>query len=156
MKLKLSDIAMWVGGRVVGNGNFVAGVSTDTRTIGPGSLFVALKGERYDAHDFVATARERGATAALVERVVDADMPQIVVANTEIALGELARAVRAERDARIVGITGSNGKTTVKTLTASILGKYGRTHVNAGNLNNEIGVPLTLLAMPETTQFAVI
>jgi UDP-N-acetylmuramoyl-tripeptide--D-alanyl-D-alanine ligase len=156
MKLKLSDIATWVGGRVVGNGNFVAGVSTDTRTIGPGSLFVALKGERYDAHEFVATARERGATAALVERVVDADMPQIVVANTEIALGELARAVRAERDARIVGITGSNGKTTVKTLTASILGKYGRTHVNAGNLNNEIGVPLTLLAMPETTQFAVI
>jgi UDP-N-acetylmuramoyl-tripeptide--D-alanyl-D-alanine ligase len=156
MRLKLSDIAAWVDGRIVGNGAFVDGVSTDTRTIGPGALFVALRGERYDAHDFVATARERGATAALVDRVVDADMPQIVVANTEIALGELARAVRAQRDARIVGVTGSNGKTTVKSLTASILSKHGRTHVNAGNLNNEIGVPLTLLSMPETTQFAVI
>ena len=70
MKLRLSDIAAWVDGRIVGNGSFVASVSTDTRTIGPGSLFVALRGERYDAHDFVATARERGATAALVEHVV--------------------------------------------------------------------------------------
>ena len=156
MKLRLSDIAQWVGGRLAGNGESIDGVSTDTRTITPGALFVALKGERYDAHDFVATARERGATAALVDHRVDADMPQIVVADTLLALGELARAVRATRNARIVGITGSNGKTTVKTLTASILGKHGRTHVNAGNLNNEIGVPLTLLSMPESTQYAVI
>jgi UDP-N-acetylmuramoyl-tripeptide--D-alanyl-D-alanine ligase len=156
MKRRLSEIASWVGGNVVGNDVFVDGVSTDTRTITPGSLFVALRGERYDAHEFVATARERGATAALVERTVDADMPQIVVADTLIALGELARAVRAQRDARVVGITGSNGKTTVKTLTASILSRHGRTHVNVGNLNNEIGVPLTLLAIPETTQYAVV
>ncbi|HVT31596.1 MAG TPA: UDP-N-acetylmuramoyl-tripeptide--D-alanyl-D-alanine ligase [Rhodanobacteraceae bacterium] len=156
MKQRLSDIAGWTGGRIVGDDAFVDGVSTDTRTITPGSLFVALRGERYDAHEFVATARARGATAALVERVVDAGMPQIVVADTLIALGDLARAVRAERDARVVGITGSNGKTTVKTLAASILARHGRTHVNAGNLNNEIGVPLTLLAMPETTQYAVV
>src|SRR5215470_937774 len=135
MKLRLSDIAQAVGGRLVGTDATIEGVSTDTRTITPGALFVALRGERYDAHDFVATARERGATAALVERVVDADMPQIVVADTLLALGELARAVRAQRDARIVGITGSNGKTTVKTLTAAILSRHGRTHVNAGNLN---------------------
>jgi UDP-N-acetylmuramoyl-tripeptide--D-alanyl-D-alanine ligase len=156
MKRLLSDIASSVGGRVVGNDVFVDGVSTDTRTITPGSLFVALRGERYDAHEFVATARERGATAALVDRVVDADMPQIFVADTQAALGELARSVRAERDARVVGITGSNGKTTVKTLAASILSRHGRTHVNAGNLNNEIGVPLTLLAMPERTQYAIV
>jgi UDP-N-acetylmuramoyl-tripeptide--D-alanyl-D-alanine ligase len=156
MKRRLADIANSVGGRLAGNDVFVDGVSTDTRTITPGSLFVALRGERYDAHEFVATARERGATAALVERVVDAGMPQVVVADTLVALGELARAMRAEHDARVVGITGSNGKTTVKTLTASILSRHGRTHVNAGNLNNEIGVPLTLLAMPERTQYAVI
>ena len=116
MKLRLSDIAQWVGGRLVGNGESIIGVSTDTRTITPGALFVALKGERYDAHDFVVIAHDRGATAALVEREVDAHVPQIVVADTLAALGELARAVRAQRDARVVGITGSNGKTTVKTL----------------------------------------
>jgi UDP-N-acetylmuramoyl-tripeptide--D-alanyl-D-alanine ligase len=156
MKLRLADIASWVGGRLVGAAGTVGGVSTDTRTITPGALFVALRGERYDAHDFVATARERGATAALVERVLDVDMPQIVVGDTLTALGELARAVRLQHGARVVGITGSNGKTTVKTFAASILARHGRTHVNAGNLNNEIGVPLTLLAMPETTQYAVI
>jgi UDP-N-acetylmuramoyl-tripeptide--D-alanyl-D-alanine ligase len=156
MKLKLSDIAQWVGGRLVGNGESIEGVSTDTRTITPGALFVALKGERYDAHDFVVTAHDRGATAALVEREVDAHVPQIVVTDALAALGELARAVRLQRDARVIGITGSNGKTTVKTLTAAILARHGRTHVNAGNLNNEIGVPLTLLSMPESTQYAVI
>ncbi|HEV7489174.1 MAG TPA: UDP-N-acetylmuramoyl-tripeptide--D-alanyl-D-alanine ligase, partial [Rhodanobacteraceae bacterium] len=156
MKLRLTDIATWVGGRLHGAGGFIDGVSTDTRTLSPGSLFVALKGERYDAHDFVGTARERGATAALVDHIVDADMPQIIVADTLAALGELARAVRSQRDAWVIGITGSNGKTTVKTLTASILGRHGRTHFNTGNLNNEIGVPLTLLAMPEHVQYAVI
>ena len=156
MKLRLTDIATWVGGRLAGNGVFIDGVSTDTRTITPGALFVALRGERYDAHDFVRTAHERGATAALVDHEVDADMPQIVVADTQAAIGELARAVRSQREARVIGITGSNGKTTVKTLTTSILSKHGRTHVNVGNLNNEIGVPLTLLAMPERTQYAVI
>ena len=156
MKLRLNDIATWVGGRLVGTGGFVDGVSTDTRTITPGALFVALKGERYDAHEFVRTAHDRGATAALVDHEVAAEMPQIVVADTLIALGELARAVRAQRDAHVIGITGSNGKTTVKTLTASILARHGRTHVNVGNLNNEVGVPLTLLAMPEATQYAVI
>jgi UDP-N-acetylmuramoyl-tripeptide--D-alanyl-D-alanine ligase len=156
MKLRLTDIASWVGGRLDGAGGFIDGVSTDTRTITPGALFVALKGERYDAHDFVGTAHERGATAALVDHRVDVDMSQVVVADTLAALGELARAVRSQRDARAIGITGSNGKTTVKTLTASILARHGRTHVNVGNLNNEIGVPLTLLAMPERTQYAVI
>jgi UDP-N-acetylmuramoyl-tripeptide--D-alanyl-D-alanine ligase len=156
MKLRLTDIASWVGGRLIGTGTFIDGVSTDTRTLMPGALFVALRGERYDAHDFVVTARERGATAALVDHVVEAEMPQIVVADTLVALGELARVVRAQREARVVGITGSNGKTTVKTMTASILAKHGRTHVNVGNLNNEIGVPLTLLAMPEHAQYAVV
>jgi UDP-N-acetylmuramoyl-tripeptide--D-alanyl-D-alanine ligase len=156
MKLRLTDIASWVGGRLHGTGVFVESVSTDSRSLTPGALFVALKGERYDAHDFVATARERGATAALVDHELAIDLPQIVVADTLAALGDLARAVRAQRNARVIGITGSNGKTTVKTLTASILARHGRTHVNAGNFNNEIGLPLTLIAMPVDTEYAVL
>jgi len=156
VKLRLTDIAPWVGGRLHGGGAFVESVSTDTRTLTQGALFVALKGERYDAHDFIATARERGAVAALVDREVAIDLPQIIVADTLMALGDLARAVRSQRDVRVIGITGSNGKTTVKTLTASILARHGRTHVNAGNLNNEIGLPLSVLAMPANAQYAVL
>jgi len=156
MKLRLTDIASWVSGRLHGSGVFVESVSTDSRSLTPGALFVALKGERYDAHDFIETARERGASAALVERELAIDMPQIVVADTLAALGDLARAVRSQRNARVIGITGSNGKTTVKTLTASILARHGRTHVNAGNFNNEIGLPLTLIAMPPDTDYAVL
>jgi len=156
MRLRLTDIASWVGGRLLGSGVFVESVSTDSRSLTPGALFVALKGERYDAHDFIETARERGASAALVERELAIDMPQIVVADTLAALGDLARAVRSQRSARVIGITGSNGKTTVKTLTASILARHGRTHVNAGNFNNEIGLPLTLIAMPPDTEYAVL
>ena len=123
----------------------------------PGALFVALKGENFDAHDFLAAAKQAGAAAALVAHVRCAiDLPQVVVADTMLALGDLASAVRAQRRARVVGITGSNGKTTVKTLLASILALHGKTHVNAGNLNNEIGLPLSLLAMPEDADYAVL
>ncbi len=80
----------------------------------------------------------------------------MLVDDTELALGDLASAVRAQRNVRVIGITGSNGKTTVKTLTASILSRHGRTHVNAGNYNNELGLPLTLLAMPQDTEYAVL
>jgi len=156
MKLRLTDIASWIGGQLHGNGTFVETVSTDTRTLAPGALFVALRGERYDAHDFIATAKERGAAAALVDHEIETDLPQVVVADTLIALGEIARAVRSQRDVRVIGITGSNGKTTVKTFAASILARHGRTHVNAGNLNNEIGLPLTLLAMPDDAEYAVL
>jgi UDP-N-acetylmuramoyl-tripeptide--D-alanyl-D-alanine ligase len=156
MNLRLADIAQWTGGRLHGADAAISAVSTDTRSIAQGMLFVALKGERYDAHDFAATAQERGAAALLVARELPIDLPQVVVADTLIALGELARTVRRRRRVRVVGITGSNGKTTVKTLLASILSKHGRTHVNAGNFNNEIGLPLTLLAMPEDSEYAVL
>jgi UDP-N-acetylmuramoyl-tripeptide--D-alanyl-D-alanine ligase len=156
LNLRLADIAKWTGGRLLGADVPIGAVSTDTRTLGAGMLFVALKGEHHDAHDFAAAARERGAAALLVTRELAVDLPQIVVADTLVALGELARVVRARSRARVVGITGSNGKTTVKTMVASILERHGRTHVNAGNFNNEIGLPLTLLAMPEDTEFAVL
>ncbi|SFW43058.1 UDP-N-acetylmuramoyl-tripeptide--D-alanyl-D-alanine ligase [Luteibacter sp. UNCMF366Tsu5.1] len=154
--MRLSAVALWTRGRLQGADAEVNGFSIDTRTLKPGDLYVALPGERVDGHDFVAAAAERGAVAALVTRPVDASIPQVIVDDTQAALGDLASAVRAQRNVRVVGITGSNGKTTVKTLTASILSRHGRTHVNAGNYNNEIGMPLTLLAMPEDTEYAVL
>src|SRR6185312_145024 len=105
----------------------VSAVFTDTRAPQAGALFIALKGENFDAHDFVASAKEGGAAAALVMREVDVDLAQVVVADTQLALGDLASAVRAQRRARVVGITGSNGKTSVKTLLASILTLHGKT-----------------------------
>ena len=156
LNLRLADVARWTGGRLHGADAAIDAVSTDTRALGAGMLFVALKGERHDAHEFADAARERGAAALLVERELAVALPQVVVADTLVALGELARAVRARSEARVVGITGSNGKTTVKTLIASILARHGRTHVNAGNFNNEIGLPLTLLAMPADTEYAVL
>lgn len=154
--MRLSAVALWTRGRLHGADVEVTGFSIDTRTLKAGDLFVALPGERVDAHDFVAAAAAKGAVAALVTRPVDAPIPQVIVDDTQAALGDLASAARARGNVRVVGITGSNGKTTVKTLTASILSRHGRTHVNAGNFNNEIGMPLTLLAMPEDAQYAVL
>jgi len=149
LTLSLSDVALWTQGAVHGDAQVsVSGVATDTRKPMAGALFIALKGEHFDAHEFVASAKEGGAAAALVAHEVAVDLPQVIVADTQLALGDLASAVRAQRSARVVGITGSNGKTTVKTLLASILNLHGKTHVNAGNLNNEIGLPLSVLAMP--------
>jgi UDP-N-acetylmuramoyl-tripeptide--D-alanyl-D-alanine ligase len=154
--MRLSAIAMWTHGRLLGDDASIQSVAIDSRKIKPGDLFVAFKGERVDGHDYLADAKARGAAAALVERRVEIDLPQVQVENAELALGDLASAVRAQRNARVIGITGSNGKTTVKTLTASILSRHGRTHFNTGSFNNEIGLPLTLLWMPEDTEYAVL
>ena len=154
--LTLKQIAALIDARLHGADVAVRGVFTDTRKPLPGALFVALIGETFDAHRFVEAAKQGGAAAVLVAHEVAVDLPQLIVPDTELALGRLAGAVRAQSAARVIGITGSNGKTTVKTLLASILALHGRTHVNAGNLNNEIGLPLSLLAMPADTQFAVL
>jgi UDP-N-acetylmuramoyl-tripeptide--D-alanyl-D-alanine ligase len=156
MNFTLSEVALWTHGRVRGADVEISGVATDSRVPMTGALFVALKGDNFDAHEFVAAAKAAGAVAALVARAVDVDLPQVVVDDTMLALGDLASAVRAQRRARVVGITGSNGKTTVKTLLAGILALHGRTHVNAGNFNNEIGLPLSLLALPEDADYAVL
>jgi UDP-N-acetylmuramoyl-tripeptide--D-alanyl-D-alanine ligase len=156
LSLQLSDVALWTRGSVHGKNVGVQGVFTDTRAPKAGGLFVALRGENFDAHDFVEAAQQGGAAAALVSRPLRLDIPQVIVSDTTMALGDLASAVRAQRRARVVGITGSNGKTTVKTLLASILQLHGKTHVNAGNLNNEIGLPLSLLSLPEDAEFAVL
>ena len=156
MRLTLAEVALWTRGSLIGADAAVDDVFTDSRNPQAGALFVALKGEQFDAHEFVAQAKAGGAAAALVSRPLAVDLPQVVVADTLLALGDLASAVRAQCRARVVGITGSNGKTTVKTLLASILSLHGRTHVNAGNLNNEIGLPLSLLALPADADYAVL
>lgn len=156
LSLQLSDVALWTRGSVRGANVGVHGVFTDTRAPKACGLFVALKGENFDAHDFIDAAQKGGAAAALVTRPLPIDLPQVIVADTTFALGDLASAIRAQRRARVIGITGSNGKTTVKTLLASILSLHGKTHVNAGNFNNEIGLPLSLLSLPHDAEFAVL
>ena len=131
MRLRLADIADWTGGRLVGADGVVTGVASDTRQLASGDLFVALAGARVDGHDLLEAAAARGAVAALVAREVGGGSPQVVVDDVPAALGVIARAYRAQRDVRCVGITGSNGKTTVKTLAGAILARHGRAHVRS-------------------------
>lgn len=158
--LPLSRIAQWINGRLVGNDDvLIDAVATDTRTLdasdGRGALFIALKGPNFDGHEHVAAAAELGARAALVSHRVDAPLPQVVVADTEHALGSLAAALQHGRTCKVVGITGSNGKTTVKQLTHSILRLAGKAHANPGNRNNEIGLPLAVIDAPDDADFAI-
>lgn len=136
-----------------------SGVSTDTRELGAGALFVALRGERYDAHAFLAQAAERGARGAVVERI-PADAPSslayYVVEDTLDALGRLARHYRRSLGARVCAVAGSNGKTTTKELTRAVLATRYRVHATKGNLNNLVGVPLTLLAAPADAEALVV
>jgi UDP-N-acetylmuramoyl-tripeptide--D-alanyl-D-alanine ligase len=120
-----------------------------------GCLFVALKGERFDAHDFAEQAKERRRRAA-GQPSAGCDLPQVVVKDTRLAFGELAAWVRQQVPARVVALTGSSGKTSVKEMTAAILSQCGNTLYTAGNLNNDIGVPMTLLRLTKEHQYAVI
>ena len=156
LNLALSTIAQWTQGRLLGGDVEVQSVAIDSRTLKPGALFVALRGEHHDGHDFVEAAQCNGAAAALVERPLATDLPQVVVADGERALGALAAGVRARSAACVVGITGSNGKTTVKTLLAGILSRHAPTHFSSGSFNNEIGLPLTVLSVPPDTRFVVL
>lgn len=130
------------------------GVSTDTRTLSGGQLFFALNGPNFRGTDFVAAARERGAAAAVVEMPVDDVLPQIPVADTRLALGRLGSDWRSQLEITVIGVTGSNGKTTVKQMLAACLGPGA--YATRGNLNNEIGVPLTLAELDSGHDFAVI
>ncbi len=133
------------------------GVSTDTRSVGEGQLFVALRGERFDGHEFLGQALTQGAVAAVVDtEVTDVAIPQLVVSDTVQALADLASANRSGSAARLVAITGSSGKTTVREMTGAILAGMGPTLVTEGNLNNHIGVPLTLFRLTPDHQFGAI
>ncbi|MBT8130810.1 MAG: UDP-N-acetylmuramoyl-tripeptide--D-alanyl-D-alanine ligase [Gammaproteobacteria bacterium] len=152
----LQELATFVGGTLEGSDALFIGVSTDTRTLQAGELFVALDGPNFDGHDYIGQAMQQGAVGALVSRTLDCPLPQVLVTDVLQALGVYAHRWRIARDVRVVALTGSNGKTTVKDMIASILRRVGRTHATRGNLNNEIGVPLTLLALDDQHELAVI
>lgn len=160
MNWQLSKVAEAVGARMIGADVALAGVSTDTRAVGAGQLFIALRGERFDAHDFLAPAVASGAAALLVadESKVPAGVSALVVDDTLLALGRLAAAWRAQFSLPLIAVTGSNGKTTTKEMVAAILKAQFGDDVLAtrGNFNNDIGLPLTLLRMNATHRAAVI
>ena len=134
-------------------------VSTDTRTIAPGALFVALRGENHDAHDHLADAVAKGATGLVVSdarRASGLAVPVYPVDDTLHALGALGRRRRSAWGKPVIGVTGSNGKTSTKELLRAALGARFRVHATQGNLNNQIGVPLTLLAIPDDAEIAVV
>jgi UDP-N-acetylmuramoyl-tripeptide--D-alanyl-D-alanine ligase len=155
-RLDPNDVSAWCGGHWArAPGVPLCGVSTDTRSIAGGSLFVALRGERFDAHDYLDAAFAGGAVAAVVEDHARGDHPQLVVPDTRHALIDLARGYRAGLSAEFIGITGSVGKTTVKELLASMLEVCAPTARTHGNWNNHIGLPLSLLRMEPAHRYGV-
>ncbi|GEL06970.1 UDP-N-acetylmuramoyl-tripeptide--D-alanyl-D-alanine ligase [Salisediminibacterium halotolerans] len=158
----LKEITMWLTGNDEAKSAQaikISGVSTDTRTIQPGSLFVPLTGENFNGHQFAETAMENGAVAALWgkhEANPPENLPVIYVEDTLTALQTLAKKYLAELSVNVVGITGSNGKTTTKDMVAAVLGKTYRVQKTEGNYNNHIGLPLTILALREETEIAVL
>ena len=147
MARRLGAVARELEGRLIGRDCDFGAVSTDTRSIEPGALFVALVGERFDGHRFVPDARKLGAAGALVSRLSEAPLPQVEVRDTRLALGHMARAWRGNFALPVIAVTGSAGKTTVKELIAKILSLSREVCVTQGNLNNDIGVPLTLMRL---------
>ena len=154
--VSLRTLAREIGGDCRGDEVRVAGAAIDSRRVHPGDLFIALPGAQTDGHDFVAAAAGAGATGALVTRFVDAGIAQWQVDDPRRALIELACRARGESRARVIGVTGSNGKTTVKEMLASILREMGPTRSTTGNQNNELGVPLTLCALDPDDRYAVV
>lgn len=154
--MQLSQLIKPLGGSLVSIDARFDSVSIDARRMQPGGLFVALSGERVDGHDYVAQARAAGASAALVSHSVNDPLPQLLVHDCRYALGQLSAQAREAFQGPVVAITGSSGKTTVKEMLAAILRERGPVLATRGNLNNELGVPLTLLELGAEHQFAVI
>ncbi|PKH05100.1 UDP-N-acetylmuramoyl-tripeptide--D-alanyl-D-alanine ligase [Moritella sp. Urea-trap-13] len=155
INLALSAIAAQLNSKLQGDDRVISAVSTDTRTIKAGDLFIALSGEHFDANSFVAKAVEQGASAAIVTKKQAIDIPQIVVKDSRIALGLLGKMVREQVNPKVAALTGSNGKTTTKEMLAAILKLVAPTLATAGNFNNDVGVPLTLLRLQADDQYAV-
>ena len=146
IRVSLSQLATVLHGELHGTDTDIIDVTTDTRKLTPGCLFVALKGERFDAHDFAQDAVNGGAGALLVSRKLDVNVPQLVVADTHQAFGELAAWVRQQVPTRIVALTGSSGKTSVKEMTAAILRECGNTLYTAGTVSyTHLTLPTILL-----------
>lgn len=151
----LSELAEKLDGHLFGADLSFSAISTDTRSLKKGDFYVALSGPNFDGHDFIQQAEDAGAAAAMTSRQLDVDMSQLVVADTRLGLGRLAAEWRQKTTAPVVAITGSNGKTTLKEMLASILSTQGSVLATRGNLNNDIGVPLTLTRL-QGQDYAVI
>ena len=156
ISLRLHDCAEALGGDAVGDDIELTGFSIDTRTLKPGDFYIAIRGERHDGHAFCDKAQAAGACGLLVDTRQPGTLPQIVVPDTRMALGQLARLWAQRHQVPTIAITGSSGKTTVKEITAAILSRLGPVLATEGNLNNDIGVPLTLLRLRQEHRYAVI
>ena len=156
MKLSLSEIAAITNGQLIGDDVQVNSLSTDTRSMEKGALFVALVGDLFDPHELIEDKKATKAYAVLVQRKVNTTTPQVVVENSYKALQEIALAWRKRFSLPVVGVTGSNGKTSVKELIKQILSTQGEVLATVGNLNNHIGVPLTLSNLNQRHRYAVI
>ncbi|PKG79139.1 UDP-N-acetylmuramoylalanyl-D-glutamyl-2, 6-diaminopimelate--D-alanyl-D-alanine ligase [Shewanella sp. Actino-trap-3] len=160
ISVNLLALAQHLNGTLTGQDSVITSVSTDSRNIAAQCLFIALKGERFDGHDFAATAVKNGAVALLVDHLlvdnpVTAGIAQIVVADPQKAMGEMGVLVRQTVAPICVALTGSNGKTSVKEMLATILSQHHQVLFTAGNFNNDIGVPLTLLRLTEGDEYGV-
>ncbi|EKE71455.1 UDP-N-acetylmuramoyl-tripeptide--D-alanyl-D-alanine ligase [Gallaecimonas xiamenensis] len=153
LKMPLSEVALVLEGQLLGQDLVIDRISTDTRNLCGGELFIALKGERFDAHDFIENAHQ--AAALLVSRPVDSAQPQILVKDTRLALGRLGQYIKEKVAPKSAALTGSCGKTTVKEMLAAILALKGPVLATKGNFNNDIGVPLTLLRLEPSHQYGV-
>jgi len=156
MNATLASAVDAMQGVLRGDDRSFAGVSTDTRTVRSGELFFALSGPNFDGGEFVSQASAKGAAGAVVSAHVVEDIAQIVVDDTRLALGQLGSAWRQQHTATVVGVTGSNGKTTLKEMIATCLAQVAPTMATAGNLNNDIGMPLMLLRIDSSHRFAVL
>ncbi|ETN93020.1 UDP-N-acetylmuramoyl-tripeptide--D-alanyl-D-alanine ligase [Gammaproteobacteria bacterium MOLA455] len=154
--LRLTDAAIRFGGTLLNPDCEFDGVSIDSRSIAEGDLFVALIGERQDGHKFLADVSDRASGLVVSAADRDLPLPQWVVEDTTVALGQLAQLQREAFSGTVIAVTGSTGKTSVKDLISSILGGLGTVHATKGNFNNHIGVPLTLLDMQQDSDFAVV
>ena len=154
--LRLAELEQLLDCPASGRDVEIRSIVSDSRKAGAGALFAALPGERVDGHDFAASAVQAGAAALLVSRRLDVEAPQLVVDDVLVALGHIARLVRERLDPVVVGITGSNGKTTVKEMLAGILRLDGRVLATEGNYNNELGLPLTLFRLQPKHRYAVL
>jgi UDP-N-acetylmuramoyl-tripeptide--D-alanyl-D-alanine ligase len=156
LNMTLSEIAKITQGVMIGNEARIHSITIDSRNVLPNGLFVAFSGEKVDGHNFLNQAMKDGAVGALVERHVDSLLPQIVVENAAKALADIAREYRKSYRGKIISVTGSSGKTTTKEMLVSILNVNTKVIATQGNQNNEIGVPLTVLNLNESSDYAVI
>ncbi|GIU23252.1 UDP-N-acetylmuramoyl-tripeptide--D-alanyl-D-alanine ligase [Shewanella sp. MBTL60-007] len=155
IRVSLAELAARLNGQLIGDDLPIESVSSDSRAVDSKTLFVALKGENFDGHNFAQAAVDAGANALLVERELPIDAAQIVVANSQRAMGDIGAYVREQIGPTCVALTGSNGKTSVKEMIATILSQEHQVLYTAGNFNNEIGVPLTLLRLEQGDEFGV-